>query len=291
MIAKTVCNFCEDGKIHLIENYDMAVSDENEMWECHHRLEIQDDGTELSSRELKERGLYWKRPPNELIFLRREDHRKLHFRTNLYKISLEKTRNNSIGKRINWVDRFRGKSKEEISAEIEKLDLTAQMKSRLRRDYVFNTPYSYTHKPKPRKQRTTHNWEKELSGKTEQECEEIINNTVMDAGSRSRLRKLFCPNFKRCEVGSKEWKDRWLDGMARAGLSHPEKKAKKYVKRGSFLSRAYSGYTKEELMDIVLSDNTSPNVRKFICEKLLKVYYKDFNTKTKRKSHLLKRNP
>lgn len=288
MISKTVINVCENGKIHLIENYDMAVSDENEMWECHHRLEIQDDGTELSSRELKERGLYWKRPPNELIFLRRKDHRKLHFKTNLYKIAQEKTLNNRSGDRTNWIDMFRGKSKEEISSEIEKLDLTAQMKSRLRRDYVFNTPYAYTIKPKPRKQRTTHNWEEELSGKTEQECEEIINSIEMDGGHRSRLRKRFCPNFKRCGVGSEEYKERVRKGLEIRRLSHPPKTREK---KGCKFSRKYSSMSRDELIIIVLDDNTDSTIRKLICEKLLKVDYKDFNTKTKRLHHILKSNP
>ena len=288
MISKTVINVCETGKIHLIENYDMAVSDENEMWECHHRLEVQDDGTELSSRELKERGLYWKRPPEELIFLRRKDHRKLHFKTNLYKIAKKKALNNRSGDRTNWIDMFRGKSKEEISAEIEKLDLTAHMKSRLRRDYVFNTPYTYRIKPKPKKQRTTHNWEEELSGKTEQECEEIINNTIMNVSQRSRLRKRFCPNFKRCEVGSKEWKEKVMKGLENRRLSHPPKTREK---KGCKFSRKYSSMSRDELISIVLDDNTDSIIRKLICEKLLKVDYKDFNTKTKRLHNILKSNP
>ena len=40
MISKTVRNVCETGKIHLIENYDLAQNDIYNMWECHHRLEI-----------------------------------------------------------------------------------------------------------------------------------------------------------------------------------------------------------------------------------------------------------
>lgn len=78
MIAKNIKYLCcEDPS--LIENYDEAVADTDRMWVCHHRLELDEDGHRLNTaRELKKKGLYTHRPANELIFLTKEDHWKLH---------------------------------------------------------------------------------------------------------------------------------------------------------------------------------------------------------------------
>lgn len=68
--------FCSED-LSKIENYELAVADENETWHCHHRLETE-NGVITSVSELKSRGLYYGRPASELIFLRRSDHLKLH---------------------------------------------------------------------------------------------------------------------------------------------------------------------------------------------------------------------
>lgn len=66
-----------------IENYDKAIADKEHMWHCHHRLEVQ--GQFRNSKELLERcGMYWDRPANELIFLRMDEHRRLHAVGNKY---------------------------------------------------------------------------------------------------------------------------------------------------------------------------------------------------------------
>ena len=64
---------CED--VSLIENYEKAVTDKTQVWDCHHRK-----GTDynLSADELIEMNLYWKRPASELIFLPHGEHMKLH---------------------------------------------------------------------------------------------------------------------------------------------------------------------------------------------------------------------
>ena len=69
----------------LIENYDLAVSDETQTWTCHHRLETHfSDGTErpinaqLSHAELVALDMYYDRPAEELIFLTKTEHVKLH---------------------------------------------------------------------------------------------------------------------------------------------------------------------------------------------------------------------
>ena len=60
-----------------IENYQEAMNDKEHMWECHHRAEILPCGV-YSCEELKKVGMYWKRPASELIFIRHDEHRRLH---------------------------------------------------------------------------------------------------------------------------------------------------------------------------------------------------------------------
>lgn len=73
MYAKRCCN----ENISLIENYEKAVND-SEKYDCHHRLEIQEDGTLISRQKLIEMNLYYDRPASELIFLTHSDHARLH---------------------------------------------------------------------------------------------------------------------------------------------------------------------------------------------------------------------
>lgn len=72
----TVRSFCKED-ISLIENYDKAIADNTQTWDCHHRLEIQGKKI-LSVKELKEQKLYYKRPACELIFLTHSEHSILH---------------------------------------------------------------------------------------------------------------------------------------------------------------------------------------------------------------------
>ena len=60
--AKAYC--CED--ISLIENYNEAMTDTTQMWDCHHRLEIQDDVI-LNRNELISMGKYYKVFAKDLI--------------------------------------------------------------------------------------------------------------------------------------------------------------------------------------------------------------------------------
>ena len=73
--AKSFC--CED--ISLIENYDIAVADTTQTWDCHHRGEVLPCGR-FSRDDLKKFGLYYKRPASELIFLTPTAHRQLHYK-------------------------------------------------------------------------------------------------------------------------------------------------------------------------------------------------------------------
>ena len=82
MINKRRFNLKKDGTAdcecycrtpELIENYDKAMADTTQIWECHHRNEEYYTKTELISL-----GLYYDCPPCELIFLTKSDHISLH---------------------------------------------------------------------------------------------------------------------------------------------------------------------------------------------------------------------
>lgn len=65
-----------------IENYEEAITSK-ETYECHHRLETHtSDGerrkVDISKEELIALGMYYHRPANELIFLKKTDHTRLH---------------------------------------------------------------------------------------------------------------------------------------------------------------------------------------------------------------------
>ena len=70
--------FCSED-IALIENYQEAISDEEKMWDIHHRRECDENGRTLFTRkQLIEMNLYFKRPASELIFVTKAMHLKLH---------------------------------------------------------------------------------------------------------------------------------------------------------------------------------------------------------------------
>ena len=92
--VKKYCN--ED--ISLIENYDKAIADKEQIWECHHRREL-----ETPRKELIEIGEYYNRPANELIFLTNSEHNSLH----------KKGKHLSEGTKRKIADARKGKKKSE----------------------------------------------------------------------------------------------------------------------------------------------------------------------------------
>ena len=89
MISKGIKNYCKDD-IALIENYAKAIADKEQIWECHHRREL-----ETSRKELIEIGEYFNRPATELIFLTPSEHNSLHKKNNknmLGKVHSEETK-------------------------------------------------------------------------------------------------------------------------------------------------------------------------------------------------------
>lgn len=82
MISDEVRKYCRKIYHHLIENYEEAINSE-EMYICHHRKEITEDGRNaFSADELIDLGEYYHRPPEELIFLTKSAHKALHMAAN-----------------------------------------------------------------------------------------------------------------------------------------------------------------------------------------------------------------
>ena len=75
MISKLAHRYSYE--VENIENYEQAMADPLEIWDCHHRYEIY-NGRIISRSTLKNRGLLYNRPASELIFLRHGDHKRLH---------------------------------------------------------------------------------------------------------------------------------------------------------------------------------------------------------------------
>ena len=71
--------YVKDGRIDLIENYELAKADNFKGWDIHHKLEINDDYINTVN-DLKLMNLYYERPPEELIWLTKSDHHTLHIK-------------------------------------------------------------------------------------------------------------------------------------------------------------------------------------------------------------------
>ena len=67
--------YCKDD-ISLIENYDKAIADITQTWECHHKDEID---LKLSRKELIIKKLYYGVPADRLIFLTKGEHTRIHW--------------------------------------------------------------------------------------------------------------------------------------------------------------------------------------------------------------------
>ena len=71
-----VKQYCRED-ISLIENYDKAISDSTQTWQCHHKAEILPCGR-FSRDDLNKYNLLYNRSANELIFLTEFEHKCLH---------------------------------------------------------------------------------------------------------------------------------------------------------------------------------------------------------------------
>ena len=86
-----VKKYCNES-LSLIENFDKAVNDKEQSWDCHHRREMT-----TSKKELLEIGEYYNRPASELIFLTKKEHISLHHKDK--QVSSETKRKMSIAKK------------------------------------------------------------------------------------------------------------------------------------------------------------------------------------------------
>lgn len=84
--------FCRNPE--LIENYDKAIADETQTWDCHHRKE-----EFYSQKELKERNEYFDVPPEDLIFLTVAEHKKLDSACKRLSEALKGPKNPMFGKK------------------------------------------------------------------------------------------------------------------------------------------------------------------------------------------------
>ena len=67
--------YCKDD-ISLIENYEQAIADTTQTWECHHKDEID---LKLSRKELIVKKLYYGVPADKLVFLTKGEHTRIHW--------------------------------------------------------------------------------------------------------------------------------------------------------------------------------------------------------------------
>lgn len=71
---KLTQQYCRDN-ISDIENFEDAINDRTETWDIHHKREISEN---KSRSELESLNLVFNRPSNELIFLKRNEHMRIH---------------------------------------------------------------------------------------------------------------------------------------------------------------------------------------------------------------------
>lgn len=131
-----ICN-----NIEKIENYDKAKLDNFKGWNLHHRLETHfSDGTErpknaqLSAAELIALDMYYNRPPEELIYLTRKDHNKLHFSGKKHSKETKKKQSSKLKGRIPW---NKGKKMPKVSDNTRK-KMSESAKERCKNQGVWN---------------------------------------------------------------------------------------------------------------------------------------------------------
>lgn len=77
MISEKYANsYCSED-ISNIENYELAIADDSQCWDLHHRMEIHEDYIN-TREELKLMNIYYDRPASELIFIPHSEHISMH---------------------------------------------------------------------------------------------------------------------------------------------------------------------------------------------------------------------
>ena len=92
-------HYCKDD-LSRIENYELAKKDNFVGWQIHPRLEFTLNGERArTSDELIRMNMYYGRPYFELIFLRTQDHRRIHNADPVRKSNISKHGVGMSGKR------------------------------------------------------------------------------------------------------------------------------------------------------------------------------------------------
>ena len=133
--VKTYC--CED--ISLIENYDKAISDTTQHWDCHHRR-----GTIYSKSDLIEIGEYFYRPAIELIFIPTHKHKALH--TKLRMTGYRHTKESREKMRIAQLGKKRGPHSEDHKRKISEAHKGKKLSSDTR-NKISNTLKGFKQSP------------------------------------------------------------------------------------------------------------------------------------------------
>jgi hypothetical protein len=99
---------CED--ISKIENYEKAMNDATQVWDCHHKMELIETGAvvDCSRQDLVDWGIYYNRPADELIFLAHGEHQILHKKGKLHHSEEIKKKISEAhkGKSTTWKGRY-----------------------------------------------------------------------------------------------------------------------------------------------------------------------------------------
>ena len=130
MISKRAKTYCKDD-ISLVENYEKAISDKDNIWYCHHRREI-----EIPRKELIEIGEYFNRPASELIFLTKFEHNSLHSSLKFKGCKLTEETKLKISKankgNKSWLGRKHSEeAKQKISKALKGREFTEEWKRKL----------------------------------------------------------------------------------------------------------------------------------------------------------------
>lgn len=126
-----------------IENYEKAIADNTQIYDCHHKLETHfSDGTprpknaQLTSKELIVLDMYYNRPPEELIFLTHSEHSILHHKGKICSsLSEEHKRKISIsnkGKHYYWKGKHLSEGhKEKLSKALKNKNRPENVKQKI----------------------------------------------------------------------------------------------------------------------------------------------------------------
>ena len=133
---KKICN----EPVEMIENYLIAKNDESQYYSCHHKNEIRSIlgmTVHITKEELIGLGLYFHRPANELIFLPRTEHSKLHHKNPDFREHISVTKKGRVSNRKGC--RLTEEQKKRMS-EGHKRNLNDITRSRLRKAYKHHQP-------------------------------------------------------------------------------------------------------------------------------------------------------